>query len=162
MSQANRFLSPAMKLALEWLPRPFIFMYPCSFSLQNVQEHVTLGRQTGWKFVPWYLSLIVVTGVVGLGSCLYVFCSYAFDFQLNSTQNIPIFVVILALALGSCAAAELAIVFGAAFVPEFDMVFNRVMKLVKEGKHSIYYFIKPLLMIQLHLCQSQQKRNYWQ
>lgn len=131
MSQEKGFLTRNTKLAIEWLHHSFSFMYPWSFSLRLVGQLVVLERKSGfWKFVPWYISLLLVTGLIGLGSCLYVAFSYAFDFRVNSTQDIPIFIVIVAMALGSCATSELIIVCGATFVPEFQMAFNQVIKLV--------------------------------
>lgn len=65
--------------AIRYFSRAFFYLYPFPLSL-TVDESsnlVVLEKKKGfWKFLPWYFSIIFVTGLVGLGSCFYVILKF--------------------------------------------------------------------------------------
>lgn len=135
MSYETNVITPLSKLVIQLSPRLSTFLCQSSLSMRVEGNLIVLERKPGfWRFVPWYLSLVVVTGFVGLGSCLYVFLRYILDFRMNSTVKVPLFAAVVGLGLVSCGVSELVITFGAIYFHEFLPTFNQMIKLEQDCK----------------------------
>lgn len=149
-------LTPLVRLAIHYRPRAFFYLYPFPFALTvNEEDMVVFEKKPGfWKFLPYYMSLFVITGMMGLPFCNYVIFSYLFDFRISSTLHISLLEVMLLFALASFAVSELVTINILLWFPELMLEFMALSELERCCKLSlcqIHYFnlfyFKSFLMV---------------
>lgn len=133
-----------IKDALRCLPYLFCYMhpFPVSLTIDKSNSRLELKRRSGfWKFLPWLISVLLITGVAGLGSCSYVVFSYAF--RLPSTLHIRMLDVMISTGLGIFAATELGVMLTSSCFPELVVATNRLAELERRCKYFIIFIPKP-------------------
>lgn len=130
-------LSPLIEEAIHYLPRSFFYLHPFSLSLTfHGKSNLVVfeGRPGFWKFLPWWLSLLLIKGAAGGGSCFYVIFSYTFNFKLYSMLNIGIMDLMIALGLSVFTVSEVSVMLTLLRFPELLLAFNRFAELERYCK----------------------------
>lgn len=123
------------------MPRGFFFLYPYPYSIRINEINVAvLERKPGfWKFLPWYLSLFLITGVLGIPSNAYVILKYTYNFRIYSTLNISLIQAMFSLAMGVFAGFEVATALLILCFPELLTEFNTLN--VLESRCKVAKFV---------------------
>lgn len=127
-------LTPLVKLAAELHPHIFFYLYPHPFyfSVDKDSNLVLFERRAwSWKLIPWLFSIVIVTGIIGVGSCAYVTISQLLDLREHNVPLISQLVILAALALGCIEISGCVLLF---CHPELHLGFNEVFALEAKCK----------------------------
>lgn len=124
-------ITPLIRRAILYIPRSFFYLYPIPYTLSvNESSLLVFGRKPGfWKFLPWYLSVFLIAGLVGILSNAYVVFSYAFHFRIYSSLHISMMQAIISFAMGVFAATEFAAIVTIHVFPELLLEVRAVSEL---------------------------------
>ncbi|CAL8109502.1 unnamed protein product [Orchesella dallaii] len=92
--RGNAAATPVMKNVLTLHNTFFGFVYPFPFKMkiENGMISLNLERLIQWKFIPFYVSEILITAIIGFGSCFFLLILELFNPQNNTTNlNVGIF-----------------------------------------------------------------------
>lgn len=134
----NETITPLIKLSIHFLPRTFFYLYPFPYSLAiNEEGIVVFEKRPGfWKFLPYYLSLFVITGMLGIPMTIYVIFSYILDFRVSSTLHISLTEVMFSFAITTFGLAELLTMGIILCFPELLLEFKALRELERCCKRS--------------------------
>lgn len=139
-------ITPLIKLAIRLMPRAFFFLYPSPYTLRVTENNLVRWEKTPgfWKFFPWYISLFLISGMVGAGSCTYVVFRYIFKFTVNSTLDVPLIQVILCLVMCVFTVIEISITVAILRNSDFLLEFKAISVLERQCNLSLLKFKKLL------------------
>lgn len=109
------------------LPNLFWYMYPFKFILKIIgvgeKKLFVLEKNPGfWKFLPYYLILIFITGLTELGSTCYVLLTY-FSHK-SSNSSFKFYNALISFTVGIASSIQLVGTLTVLFIPEFILSFN--------------------------------------
>lgn len=132
-------VSPVIKYAIRLLPQTFFYLYPFPYALYvNEKGILIFEKKPGfWKFLPYYLSLFLITGGLGLSMNNYVIFSFLLNFRVSSTLDISLTQVILLLTMATLAISELVTMMIILCYPELLLEFKSMSKLDRACKFSM-------------------------
>lgn len=130
-------VTPLISLAINNLPRGFFYLYPFIFaiSVDDTKLISAVKRHGFWKFIPYYFSLLFITGIVGISCCTYALLSYAFNVRFYSTLEIQPFQALICLLFFIFAWTEVGGIMLVASYPEILRAFNSLNVLEQNCKH---------------------------
>lgn len=112
----------------------FVFLYPYIFRVTCGKEKLifTERRSWSWKLIPWCISQVLVTGIIGLGSCVYICFTQSFDLGHVSWVQIHLFNLLIFLVLGMLGLAEILLHVGLLLSPHLFPALNGIFDLEKQ------------------------------
>ncbi len=122
-------VTPLIKQAVQLHQYFFCFLYPHLFEME-IEKHGLVVFKIApitWKLIPWFLSLSIVTGICGLGSCIYICIVQLFSVETQPWIEWNLFNTLISLGLGFCAAIE---IFGCFLIYKNPVVFVALARLI--------------------------------
>lgn len=95
-------VTPLVKQAVILHGYAFFYMYPSPFSLKISKNEEILFRPNpwSWKLIPWILSMTIVIGISGWGSCVYICTVQLLGFKTKPWLPWNLFNTLIIMGLG--------------------------------------------------------------
>lgn len=133
-------VTPLIKQAVKLHGYSFFYLYPSSFSFRvNKNDAIEFSiNPFNWKLIPWLLSITIVTGILGWGSCVYI-CTFQFlGFHAKPWLHWNLFNTLIILGLGMAASLEMSACIVLRLSPQVFHAFSSILKLEQSCKPKIF------------------------
>lgn len=133
-------VTPLIKKAIVLHNHVFCFLYPNIFDIGvNKKGFVYLKPvHLTWKLIPWFLSMSIITGLLGWGSCVYICAAQTIGIETKPWIEWSLFNTLIISGLGAAASAEIIGCFALYHSTVFFLAFSELLHLEQKCNYFFY------------------------
>ncbi len=124
-------VTPLIKKAIILHHHVFCFLYPNIFDIGVDKKGLVYVKPVHltWRLIPWVLSMSIITGLLGWGSCVYICVAQMIGIETKPWIEWSLFNTLIISGLGAAASAELVGCFALYHSTVFFLAFSELLHL---------------------------------